>query len=117
MFKLKAVLVLIALTALTSILGACAAFAPQPINPPAVKTVAVPQTIVVEKVITPTPGPQPTAAPAAGSITINGAGATFPQPLYAAWFYQYAFVDPSVKFSYQGIGSGGGIAQITAKAR
>jgi phosphate transport system substrate-binding protein len=56
------------------------------------------------------------AAPAAtGSIAINGAGATFPYPLYSRWFYDYAFVDPAVKFNYQAIGSGGGIAQITAK--
>jgi phosphate transport system substrate-binding protein len=54
-----------------------------------------------------------TAAP--GSITINGAGATFPFPLYSKWFYDYAFVDTSVKFNYQSIGSGGGIKQITEK--
>src|SRR5512133_2965643 len=51
----------------------------------------------------------------AGSIPINGAGATFPFPLYSRWFYDYAFVDPSVKFNYQSIGSGGGIKQITDK--
>src|SRR5512146_2562402 len=62
-----------------------------------------------------------TPAAAAGSggsgsgLTINGAGATFPFPLYSRWFYDYAFVDPSVKFNYQAIGSGGGIKQITAK--
>lgn len=52
---------------------------------------------------------------AGGSIAMNGAGATFPFPLYSKWFYDYAFVDPTVKFNYQSIGSGGGIAQITAK--
>lgn len=62
-----------------------------------------------------------TPAAAAGSggsgsgLTINGAGATFPFPLYSRWFYDYAFVDPAVKFNYQAIGSGGGIKQITAK--
>ncbi len=73
-----------------------------------------PETVV----ITATPGPAPTAAPTAapaGSIQLNGAGATFPFPLYSRWFYEYAFVDPSVKFNYQSIGSGGGIKQITAK--
>ena len=61
--------------------------------------------------------PTAAAAPnsAAGAITMNGAGATFPFPLYSRWFYDYAFVDPSVKFNYQSIGSGGGIKQITAK--
>jgi phosphate transport system substrate-binding protein len=56
-----------------------------------------------------------TPAPAPGSITITGAGATFPFPLYSRWFYDYAFVDPSVRFNYQSIGSGGGIKQITEK--
>lgn len=60
----------------------------------------------------PTTGP--TTLPA-GSIAINGAGATFPFPLYSRWFYEYAFIDPAVKFNYQSIGSGGGIKQITAK--
>ena len=70
---------------------------------------------------TPTPtstGPTtaPTATPMpAGSVAINGAGATFPYPLYSRWFYEYAFIDPSVKFNYQSIGSGGGIKQITAR--
>jgi phosphate transport system substrate-binding protein len=53
--------------------------------------------------------------PPAGSIQVNGAGATFPFPLYSRWFYEYAFIDPSVKFNYQSIGSGGGIKQITEK--
>lgn len=61
------------------------------------------------------PAAQPTQPPAAGALTINGAGATFPYPLYSRWFYDYAFVDPGAKFNYQSIGSGGGIAQITAK--
>jgi phosphate transport system substrate-binding protein len=52
---------------------------------------------------------------AAGSIQLTGAGATFPFPLYSRWFYEYAFVDPSVRFNYQSIGSGGGIRQITAQ--
>lgn len=50
-----------------------------------------------------------------GSIQMTGAGATFPFPLYSRWFYDYAFIDPSVKFNYQSIGSGGGIKQITDK--
>ncbi len=46
---------------------------------------------------------------------INGAGATFPYPIYSKWFSEYAKVDPSVRFNYQSIGSGGGIKQITAQ--
>lgn len=48
-------------------------------------------------------------------ILINGAGATFPYPIYSKWFYEYAKIDPSVNFNYQSIGSGGGIRQITVK--
>lgn len=57
----------------------------------------------------------PTVAANPGAALINGAGATFPYPLYSRWFYEYAFVDPTAKFNYQSIGSGGGIQQITAK--
>ena len=45
---------------------------------------------------------------AAGSVQINGAGATFPLPVYTEWTYAYQYVDPSVAINYQGIGSGGG---------
>jgi phosphate transport system substrate-binding protein len=41
-------------------------------------------------------------------MTINGAGATFPYPIYSKWFEAYTKVDPSVRFNYQSIGSGGG---------
>ncbi len=52
---------------------------------------------------------------ASAESLINGAGATFPYPLYSKWFSEYAKVDPTVKFNYQSIGSGGGIKQITAQ--
>ena len=55
------------------------------------------------------------AAPASAEMLVNGAGATFPYPLYSKWFTEYAKVDPSVKFNYQSIGSGGGIKQIVAQ--
>src|SRR5437588_8836636 len=50
-----------------------------------------------------------------GQMTINGAGATFPYPIYSKWFDEYAKVDPSVRFNYQSIGSGGGQKQILAQ--
>ncbi len=53
-------------------------------------------------------GTSGTSAPAMASIEINGAGATFPLPVYAEWTYAYQYVDPSVAINYQGIGSGGG---------
>lgn len=48
------------------------------------------------------------------STLINGAGATFPYPLYSKWAYEYA-KKTGLKFNYQSIGSGGGIKQIKAK--
>jgi len=54
-------------------------------------------------------------APAAAQMLINGAGATFPYPIYSKWFDEYAKVDGSARFNYQSIGSGGGIRQITAR--
>src|SRR5262245_57181973 len=48
-------------------------------------------------------------------LLINGAGATFPYPFYSKWFDEYAKVDPSVRFNYQSIGSGGGQKQIMAE--
>ena len=53
------------------------------------------------------------AALAAG-ITLNGAGASFPYPLYSKWAYLYE-QKTQVKLNYQSIGSGGGIAQIKAR--
>ena len=50
-----------------------------------------------------------------GEIRIQGAGATFPNPLYQKWFSQYNAVHPNVKFDYQSIGSGGGIKQISSR--
>jgi len=53
-------------------------------------------------------------ATAADSLLINGAGATFPAPLYTKWFAEYHRLHPEYSFNYQAIGSGGGIQQITA---
>ncbi|HAY35255.1 MAG TPA: phosphate ABC transporter substrate-binding protein PstS [Ignavibacteria bacterium] len=44
---------------------------------------------------------------------INGAGATFPYPIYSKWFNEYAKVNKDAKINYQSIGSGGGVKQIT----
>ena len=50
--------------------------------------------------------------PSQAQLLINGAGATFPYPIYSKWFDEYSRVDPSVRFNYQSIGSGGGQNQI-----
>jgi phosphate transport system substrate-binding protein len=47
------------------------------------------------------------------SVMINGAGATFPYPLYSKWFAEYQKTHPNVQINYQSIGSGGGIRQFT----
>ncbi len=46
-------------------------------------------------------------------ITLNGAGATFPNPMYSKWFSEYNKLHPDVQINYQPIGSGGGIRQVT----
>src|ERR1700729_3985601 len=45
---------------------------------------------------------------------LNGAGATFPYPIYSKWFSEYMASHPGVSINYQSIGSGGGIRQVTA---
>lgn len=126
MFARKSSYVFVCLMVSLIGLTACAAPAPQPVEKVVTQVVEKPVekvvTQVVEKVVekeksvvvTATPAPaEPKAQP--GAINMSGAGATFPFPLYSRWFYDYAFVDPAVKFNYQSIGSGGGIKQITSK--
>jgi len=45
---------------------------------------------------------------------INGAGATFPYPIYGKWFEEFRQKNPSIEINYQSKGSGAGIAQLTA---
>jgi len=107
------------------LLVACGGQAAQPATP-VVQTRVVEVTRIVEGtpktvsvVVTATPEPtsksEKKTPPTSGTVQLTGAGATFPFPLYSRWFYEYASVDPSVRFNYQSIGSGGGIRQITAK--
>jgi phosphate transport system substrate-binding protein len=58
-----------------------------------------------------------TNSPAAGgaSVTLSGAGATFPQALYEKYSQEIRKTHPEIKISYQGIGSGGGIKQTIAR--
>lgn len=56
------------------------------------------------------------AAPAAaGGAQINGAGATFPNPIYSKWFSEYNKLHPGVRINYQPLGSGAGIRQLTSR--
>jgi phosphate transport system substrate-binding protein len=49
----------------------------------------------------------------AAATQIDGAGATFPYPIYSKWFSEYNKLHPDVQINYQSIGSGGGIRQLT----
>ena len=53
-----------------------------------------------------------TTTTSAEPININGAGATFPFPIYSKWFSEYNTLKPNVRINYQSIGSGGGIRQM-----
>src|SRR5580704_7426095 len=53
------------------------------------------------------------AMPVLGQTTLNGAGATFPAPMYSKWFSEYHKNHADVQVNYQPIGSGGGIRQVT----
>lgn len=53
------------------------------------------------------------AAPAfAAATSINGAGASFPNPIYSKWFSEYNKVDPTTEINYQSVGSGAGVRQL-----
>src|SRR6059036_3048782 len=49
---------------------------------------------------------------ARGAVLVNGAGATFPYPIYSKWFDDFHKRNPDVQINYQSIGSGGGIRQV-----
>ncbi len=53
------------------------------------------------------------ATAAAAATQIDGAGATFPYPIYSKWFSEYNKLHPDIQINYQSIGSGGGIRQLT----
>jgi len=72
---------------------------------------ATPVAEVAEEAAAPAEAGEEEAVPEAlpeGSVLINGAGATFPLPVYSEWTFAYQYVDPAVVINYQGIGSGGG---------
>lgn len=54
----------------------------------------------------------PVAFSAPKTVSIHGAGATFPYPLYSKWFNEFQKIDPTSEINYQSIGSGGGIRQL-----
>ena len=52
---------------------------------------------------------------ASAATQLQGAGATFPAPLYQRWIAEYTKGSPDVQINYQGVGSGAGIKQFTQK--
>src|SRR5215216_4204848 len=56
-----------------------------------------------------------TAVLSAQNVQINGAGATFPNPIYSKWFSEYNKLHPNVQINYQPLGSGAGIRQLTSR--
>src|SRR5258708_37415986 len=52
---------------------------------------------------------------AAAQTNLNGAGATFPNPIYQKWFSEYHNQHPDIQINYQSLGSGAGIAQLQKK--
>src|SRR3990172_7654642 len=100
---------IIALVALAGVVG----FMIMPTSSPSsTVTATITGTMVSTKTDSTTSTPVATATPTE-SITINGAGATFPFPLVAKMSNEYLKVKPSVQVNYQSIGSGGGIRQHT----
>jgi len=55
------------------------------------------------------------AASSGSGVLINGAGATFPNPIYSKWFAEYNRLHPEVRINYQSLGSGAGIRQLTSR--
>ena len=92
---------LLALIFSNVLLSACGS----PIPPGPVTQV---QTQVAQRTLTP--------ASHSDTIQINGAGATFPLPIYAEWIYAYSLIDATVEINYEGIGSGDGKKAIIAHA-
>src|SRR5690242_21769970 len=54
------------------------------------------------------------ALPAFAQTTLNGAGATFPNPIYSKWFNEYHNLHSDIQINYQSVGSGAGIRQVQA---
>jgi phosphate ABC transporter phosphate-binding protein len=60
--------------------------------------------------------PRPAAPPARPTIALNGAGATFPYPVYQKWFINFQTEDPGTQITYEPIGSDAGVHKLLAGA-
>jgi phosphate transport system substrate-binding protein len=80
-----------------------------------VTVVALLAVIACNKTEAPSSGSPAGGSSPAAKIVINGAGATFPYPIYSKWFSDYNKLHPDVEINYASIGSGGGIKQLLAQ--
>jgi phosphate transport system substrate-binding protein len=68
--------------------------------------------IITLSILACSPGGSGGPGSSGGTISLQGAGATFPNPLYQKWVSEYGKSNPLIRIDYQSIGSGGGIKQI-----
>ncbi len=104
---------------------ALAACGSSPVPTPTATPTSVPTATPTKAAQTTTPQPAATATPkrdtdsvprtTSKSVTLNGAGATFPYPLYSKFSAEYNKLNSGMKINYQSIGSGGGISQVIQK--
>ncbi len=80
---------------------------------PYLSTVLLGSVVVLMCLVIPRSLPTTAApSPAPDAVMLNGAGATFPYPIYSKWFSDYNKLHPDIEINYQSIGSGGGIRQL-----
>src|ERR687886_2337215 len=60
-------------------------------------------------------GCKPAGSSGSGTVSLQGAGATFPNPLYQKWLSEYRKANPNVSIDYQSVGSGAGVKQFTER--
>lgn len=77
------------------------------------KRFAVAVTLLALSAVGCKPSSAPNTASSSGGSNLNGAGATFPNPIYSKWFNEYSQQHPGIHINYQPIGSGGGIRQVS----
>jgi phosphate transport system substrate-binding protein len=100
--------------AATMFVAACSSSGSTPAPATAPPASTAPESMAPDTMAPESSAPAMTAPdPGTANVTLQGAGATFPAPLYQVWFETYTGLHANVQFDYQAIGSGGGIKAIT----
>jgi phosphate transport system substrate-binding protein len=107
------VAVMVAVLALVSVFAAACGSSTTTTTVAAATTTSMAATTTTAAPATTTSMAPQTTTTAGLSGSLNGAGATFPQPVYVEWIGAFQKVNPGVKMNYQGVGSGAGIQQFT----